>query len=1401
MADVASLRIVFTGSVEKLQKSLEDVTSSLFKLQTRTEKIGRALSTGLTLPLAAIGAGAAKLSIDFNRAMANIGTLIPDQVDRLQELKTTVQELAVATGKSTGDVAGGLYEVLSAMGDTADTAKILEINVKTASAGLATVNETVKFTTAVTKGYGDTTAVATQKVADLGAKAVEIGQTTFPELAASIGQVVPLSVALGVSQEELFAVMGTFTGVTGDASLVMTQLRSALTGLLDPSKELQALYDKLNVKSGQALIQQYGLAGALQIVARSAEVSGVPITKLLGRVEGVTLALAASGKQADAYDVALDKMKNRAVTVDKQFRQQTEGINKLGFQFDQLKSRLLVVAQQFGDALAPGLTSLGDSAGKLVTKLEALVKWFSQLSPQTRTLAVQIGAVAIATGPLLVVTSKIVAVYANLWPLLKLVSSGFSLLFSTIVTLSGGLVKAAALTLVFAGNISRLMLVAAGTALSTLAGVITGTVIPAFLAVGRTIAGLIASTGPLGLMSLAVTAAIAAWYKWDEITAIVQNVYTAVKTWMLDKLAAIWDGIKDKTAQVTGWFRDMYQAVVGGSYVPDMVTGITTEFSKLYNSMVKPTIDATTAVISQMANMQRQVAQAIATMITTAATQFAEFKKAALSALVSDGASGVLDVVQQKLSALGTTIANAVAPAFNKLGESTKKPIEGVKFTADAADKASQKLQKLKDKVAELGDKIDDLAKLNNPTASLVKKIHDLLASGKEGNELADALKKIRDEYAKNEKELKKFEKALDAANDQLTDEKKRLEDVSRRVAELAGTDRFPDLTRKIEDCFGRRSQMTAQEFASELAKIGEEFATTDEKAQAFEQTLQKIKDRQGKGFWESMIPAGFKKLDKDALLDFSTQLGDAVQNTVANALSNALRSGDVKGAIKDLAAGIGETLGTAVFGPIGGAIGGFIGDRIAKDITTIGESTKKTIKGIATAIDTIFPGVGTGLGIITSAILGGSKDADTQVREGFIKWLDDVIKKVGQIQIMSSDGSFMNLSSSMFSASGDQFTKPGWVQDWWQEMGDAAATAFSGVGEGLAQILGLAQEMGPQIAVMLSDAMGGSVDNLRLFLNAANIDTQQLEDALVAAGNSGKMSWLEVEGAIQGVNAATGQGLVAVGNVDGAIQQLIASGGRGAVAIQALQNLGIEAMEAGAKSLEDLKARMRASGKYTEEQIAQLFQAFANRGITSLDQLANASDRTGGGIIADLDAMGFGFDEVADSVDGTRDSLSELNDEADNLDGREIGITVKVHYEEDNKPDALKNADGNIFNRMGRVKAFADGGIVSTPTMFGFGRGQLGLMGESGPEAIFPLTRRGGRLGISADMPDAGALRSGDTVVVNVNIDASHSGDGVRATVEEAFRRYEPQIVGKTIETIVDRKRRGGAIGKVLSR
>lgn len=93
--------------------------------------------------------------------------------------------------------------------------------------------------------------------------------------------------------------------------------------------------------------------------------------------------------------------------------------------------------------------------------------------------------------------------------------------------------------------------------------------------------------------------------------------------------------------------------------------------------------------------------------------------------------------------------------------------------------------------------------------------------------------------------------------------------------------------------------------------------------------------------------------------------------------------------------------------------------------------------------------------------------------------------------------------------------------------------------------------------------------------------------------------------------------------------------------------------------------------------------------------------------------------------------------------------------------------AQGAAFQQGGRLTTFAQGGIVSSPTVFRFAGG-AGLMGEAGPEAIMPLKRLpSGQLGVAAS-------GGGMSVVMNIQTPDADS-----------FRRSQGQILAQMNQAV----------------
>ena len=382
-------------------------------ISAKMANVGKVMTIAGAAITAAFGL-TVKAAIDFNKEVANIASLIPGSTKRVDELKSAIRDMAVTVGKDTTDLAQGAYQVISAWGDTADTVGILEIAAKAATAGVATTTDAIDLLSAVTKGYGDTSIEAVQKVSDLAFQTVTLGQTTFPELAGSIGKVTPLAASLGLGMDELFAVMATGTGVTGKAAEVSTQLRGIMQSLISPTADMTKLLGEKGYASGEAMLADLGLAGALDVIKSAADATNTPLQKYISSIEGQTLALALTGTQADTYIEKLAAMRNSTGLTDIAFKEQTEGINAAGFAFQQAKIQIAVFTQEIGDKLLPMLVPLIQKFTEIVGKIR---DWAEENKPLAETIVkftAIAGGIMVVLGPILIAIPLLIKAFAGL---------------------------------------------------------------------------------------------------------------------------------------------------------------------------------------------------------------------------------------------------------------------------------------------------------------------------------------------------------------------------------------------------------------------------------------------------------------------------------------------------------------------------------------------------------------------------------------------------------------------------------------------------------------------------------------------------------------------------------------------------------------------------------------------------------------------------------------------------------------------------------------------------------------------------------------------------------------------------------------------------------------------------
>jgi hypothetical protein len=87
----------------------------------------------------------------------------------------------------------------------------------------------------------------------------------------------------------------------------------------------------------------------------------------------------------------------------------------------------------------------------------------------------------------------------------------------------------------------------------------------------------------------------------------VRDLVDGVRRWMVTALNSIWSSVTDKIDYVKKAFFGLYDAVVGNSYIPDMVNGIAAEMARLDSVMVDPARRATQSVTEAARDMAREV--------------------------------------------------------------------------------------------------------------------------------------------------------------------------------------------------------------------------------------------------------------------------------------------------------------------------------------------------------------------------------------------------------------------------------------------------------------------------------------------------------------------------------------------------------------------------------------------------------------------------------------------------------------------------------------------------------------------------------------------------------------------------------------------------------------------------
>ncbi|MDD7221853.1 MAG: phage tail tape measure protein [Eubacteriales bacterium] len=339
------------------------------------QKLGSSLAGTLKKVLAAAGIGAAlKSAIEsgsgFETAVAKVATIADTGAVSVQELNSQILNTSGSMGIAAGNIAEAAYQAISAGQDTSNAVDFAAQASKLAAAGFTTSASAVDILTTALNAYG-MDAEQANHVSDVLLTTQNLGKTSVDELAGSMGRVIPLAAAYGVSVENLSSGLAIMTANGIATAEAATYTKSMLNELGDSgSKVGQILQEQTGKGFAELNAEGASLGDVLQILYDSVDGNSTKFAGLWSSVEAGTGALSLASSGADNFNSVLGKMVDSTGATESAYATMTDT-------FQHKTESLKTNVQNFGISVFDSISSgLGDAVGLLSGYVQTLTDSF-----------------------------------------------------------------------------------------------------------------------------------------------------------------------------------------------------------------------------------------------------------------------------------------------------------------------------------------------------------------------------------------------------------------------------------------------------------------------------------------------------------------------------------------------------------------------------------------------------------------------------------------------------------------------------------------------------------------------------------------------------------------------------------------------------------------------------------------------------------------------------------------------------------------------------------------------------------------------------------------------------------------------------------------------------------------
>lgn len=379
------------ASYERVKKNQEKLASIAQAQQKNNEAISKTKTqlAGTLGTFAAVGAaiyaGPVQKSIEFQTAMAKVGTIADQNVVPLSQMQKEIINLSNALGVNANAVAEDVYNAISAGQNTADAVGFVEKATMLAKGGFAETGQALDVLTTILNAYGKESSEA-ESVSNMLIQTQNRGKVTVAELSSVMGKIIPTANANNVALEQLCAGYSIMTSCGIAAAETTTYMNSMLNELGKSGTTAdKVLRQAAGGSFSELMAQGNSLADVLNILQTEADKSGKTLADMFGSAEAGKAALTLMANGVEGFNSEVSAMVDSTGAAQAAYEKMMDTTQA---KIDKAKTALSNLAIVLGNTFLPYVTTAAEKLSGLVTKFS---EW-AQENPELLSTIVKVAA-------------------------------------------------------------------------------------------------------------------------------------------------------------------------------------------------------------------------------------------------------------------------------------------------------------------------------------------------------------------------------------------------------------------------------------------------------------------------------------------------------------------------------------------------------------------------------------------------------------------------------------------------------------------------------------------------------------------------------------------------------------------------------------------------------------------------------------------------------------------------------------------------------------------------------------------------------------------------------------------------------------------------------------------------